>query len=955
MFSRTGKSSIAKKLTSLFSPVLNFLQKVGHPLFLLVFGYFKFIGAVSEFVIRKVRNINLVRIRKQASILYALQSKKLSKLAKKSSNNFQSKFLKRKRKRKRLKVKKIKHPKKIADSILLFFRGSVKESQKPKQVKEPKETPEIHLYINDANIHLERAKTHLADLVSFIKNISLLFLSKLKFQSISAASFFKKSSKKSALDVKNYLDKLDTKITELIRFLTNTFTLFLTKFGELILGALYAILHIPVYLLKFIFSKKFIFAVLLILFIATLSAAGSFWYYILRDLPDPNNLNQRNLSVSTKIYDRDGELLYQIYKDENRSLVKLADLPDTVIYSTLAAEDAEFFDHPGVSFKGITRATIKNITEGKLTGGSTITQQLIKNTLLTPEKTIQRKLKEVVLALEVEQIYSKQEILEMYLNEVSYGSTAYGIKEAANLYFNKNPQELTLAEAAYLAGLTKSPSTFSPYGNTPELGKARQKDVLFLMQTNGFISGDTMIASQNQKLIFSPVRDNIKAPHFVMYTKALLEEKYGSDLVETGGLEVTTTLDYDIQQLAEKAVAEEIEKLKSLNVTNAAVVVLNPQNGEILAMVGSVNYFDIEHDGNVNAAVALRQPGSSIKVVNYANALSSGMTPATMLEDTPVTFEVEGQPPYSPKNYDDRYRGRLTLRSALAESRNVPAVKVLNEFGVDKMIDLGQKMGITTWDDRNRFGLSLTLGGGEVKLIELAQVYATLANYGLKPSVSPIVKITDFDGTIVENNTCKPINIENKVAKLFEVQAAEIKETDRRIYFQDIVDDKSCQTEKVLDPKVAYQLTDILKDNDARSPAFGRNSQLVIPGHKEVAVKTGTSNNLRDNLTVGYNQDFLVAVWVGNNDNTPMNRVASGLTGASPIFNKIMSALLANRSNHDWEIPNDLISVPICSFTGTLACNNCPTKEEWFVKGTEPTYHCNPDSIIRHQDSDKDE
>jgi len=649
-----------------------------------------------------------------------------------------------------------------------------------------------------------------------------------------------------------------------------------------------------------------------------------FYVVIIKDLPHPDDLVNRNQEVSTKIYDRNGILLYTIYKDKNRSIVPLSDIPVYIQIATLAAEDADFYNHPGFSIRGMTRAFFKNIREQKVTGGSTITQQLVKNTLLSPEKTITRKLKEIVLSIEVERNFTKDEILEMYLNEVSYGGTAYGIQEASRLYFGKDIDKLGLGEAALLVGLTKSPTKYSPFGTSPELAKSRQEEVLDLMVAHNFIAPELAERAKNEQIKFAANTTDIKAPHFVMYVKQLLVDKYGEDVVGRGGLQVTTTLDYNIQKMAEAAVKDEIDKLSDLHITNGASVVLDPKTGEILAMVGSKDYFNSTEDGQVNVTTRLQQPGSSIKVINYAYALSNGYTPATIIDDSPITFNIDGQKPYTPKNYDGKYRGKITLRSALAESRNIPAVKVLNSYGVDKMLDLGKKMGITTWTNPYNYGLSLTLGGGDVRLLDLAQVYATIANYGYKPELRSITKITNPKGKVLYTNNCGEVSEESRfnIAHL------------------------NCQ-QKVLNESVAYMLTDILKDNNARAPAFGTHSALVVPGHAEVAVKTGTSNDMRDNLTIGYNQKYLVAVWVGNNDNSPMSRVASGVTGASPIWNKIMTNLIADSSNHNWVNPSELVEVEICSFTGTLPCNGCPTKKEWFQKDKIPTDHCKLDQLSR--------
>lgn len=695
------------------------------------------------------------------------------------------------------------------------------------------------------------------------------------------------------------------------------------------------------------------FFIILALLVGT--AAALTWQYILKDLPSPESLATRNVQVSTKIYDRNGILLYKIFKEKNRTPIKLDDIPAHTKLATLAIEDSEFYDHIGFSIKGILRATIRNIKRGELSGGSTITQQLVKNALLSSEKTIIRKLREIVLSIQVELTYSKDEILEMYLNEVAYGGTSYGIQEASQMYFGKDARELTLAESALLAGLPKSPTTYSPFGPNPEAAETRQKEVLKLMYINGYITRDEQEKAENEKLKFAENKIDIKAPHFVMYVREKLEEKYGKELVEKGGLNVTTTLDYRIQKLAETVVKEEVESLKNLNVRNGAAVVLNPQTGEVLAMVGSKNYFDKENDGNVNVTTSLRQPGSSIKLINYAHALSNGLTAATIIADSPTSFLVDGQPPYTPRNYEGGYRGNLTLRNAFAESRNIPAVKVLNSYGIDKMIETGKKMGITTWENPQNYGLSLTLGGGEVKLIELAKAYSTIANYGRRPDIVSVLEVEGREGKTLEKFECesasqlKLASTEEQKTPIKRVHASQSGD----VAFE--VKKGNCNQPQVIDERVAFILTDILKDNGARSQSFGRSSLLNIPEHKEVAVKTGTSNNLRDNLTVGYNQDYLVAVWVGNNDNSPMARIASGITGATPIFHDIMSALLAKEPNDDWPVPEGLVQLPICPITGTLACPGCPVRLEWFLEENTPTATCNPEWFKSKDDEDEDE
>ncbi len=676
-------------------------------------------------------------------------------------------------------------------------------------------------------------------------------------------------------------------------------------------------------------------------FLLAVAGGMAFWQFVLKNLPDPNELLDRKVQISTKIYDRNGVLLYNIYRDQNRTPVTLLDIPIDVRLATIAIEDAEFYSHPGFSVKGIVRAFIKNYKENKLTGGSTITQQLVKNALLTPEKTYIRKLKEVTLAVLVELNFSKDQILEMYLNEVSYGGTAYGIQEAARTYFGKDAKSLTLGEAALLAGLPKSPTEFSPFGTNPNLAFSRQKEVLNFMEVNSFITPEQKAAAEKEEIKFTDQKTDIKAPHFVMYVRQFLEEKYGKNVVESGGLDITTTLDYQIQTLAERVVTEEVEKLSKLNVSNAAVVVMNPKTGEILAMVGSKNYFDTQNDGNVNVTVRPRQPGSSIKVVNYSYALSNGMNPATIIPDKPVTFLVEGQPPYTPKNYEGSFRGNLTLRSALAESRNIPAVRVLSSYGVEAMVEMGERMGITTWQNVDDYGLSLTLGGGEVRLLDLARVYSTVANYGKRPEFTSVLKVKDLTGFLHEEFKCQ--TQENSLV-------TDVAASSSALENGGVEAEENCGGEQVLDPRVAYIITDILKDNNARSPTFGSNSLMVIPNHPEVAVKTGTSNELRDNLTVGYNQNYLVAVWVGNNDNTPMARIASGVTGATPIWNKIIRGLLANEENHEWQVPGKLVRTSICPFTGTLACTGCSSKSEWFLEENKPTSTCNPEWFLAKEE-----
>ncbi len=640
-----------------------------------------------------------------------------------------------------------------------------------------------------------------------------------------------------------------------------------------------------------------------------------FYYYILRELPSASVLSDSPPSQTTRIYDRHGTLLYQIYKDENRSLIHLQDLPPHVIQATLAAEDKNFYHHWGIDLVGILRATFNNLSCrlqfaqcNSLQGGSTITQQLVKNTLLTPEKTFTRKVKELVLSLQVERLYSKDQILEMYFNQIGYGGTAYGIEQASRQYFGVAATELNLAQSAMLAGLPISPTLLSPFGTNPYLGKIRQHQVLESMVASKMISENDKVAALNHPLVFHPQGIEIRAPHFVMYVKELLVQQFGEAMVARGGLSVTTTLDLSYQDILQSEINTELDKLKALHVQNGAGLVVDPQSGEILAMVGSHDFFDSKNDGQVNIVVQPRQPGSSIKPITYALALSRGLTPNSRIDDAPICFIIQGQPNYCPKNYDGRFHGSVTLRTALASSYNIPAIKLLNAYGVDNMVDLAKTLGITTWDDSSRFGLSLTLGGGEITMLDLASAYSVFANGGTKVPFTSIISVVDSRGVSLTGD-------------LAEGQVGTPK-----------VEGDSPKDKEVLSPAIAYQINSILSDPLARAPAFGINSILGLPG-KNVAVKTGTTNNLRDNWTFGYTPNILVATWVGNNDNTPMSSVASGITGASPIWARTMSRLLKEFPSTGFAAPESLVKV-------NVSCTSVP-RYEYFVEGSAPKPNCN--------------
>ncbi|TSC64553.1 MAG: 1A family penicillin-binding protein [Microgenomates group bacterium Gr01-1014_93] len=612
-------------------------------------------------------------------------------------------------------------------------------------------------------------------------------------------------------------------------------------------------------------------------------------YFFLNSLPSPKQLANRQIPQTTKIYDRNGKLLYQIYANENRTLVPISSIPKSLINATIAIEDKDFYTNPGFDIQGITRAAIADLSGKPIQGGSTITQQLIKSTLLTPERTIERKFKEIVLAFWAEKIYSKDEILEMYFNQVAYGGTAWGVESAAQSYFGKSVKSLTLAQSAFLAGMPQAPSDYSPFGENPSLWKKRQRDVLNKMVSLNFITKREAQEALNELLVFETPQTPIYAPHFVMYVKDLLIKKYGLTMVEKGGLIVTTSLDLKTQDMAQEIVRTEVDENAYLNLTNGAALVTNPKNGDVLAMVGSRDYND-PNGGNVNLTTSLRQPGSSIKLITYAAALSNGFTAATTLEDSPVTYRVAGAPDYSPVNYDGAFHGRIPLRIAFANSFNIPAVKTLAKIGIPTMIATARKMGITTWNDPQNYGLSITLGAAEVKMTDMATAYGTAANLGLRVDVNPILKITNYSGELLYQ-----------------------KESEKR---------------QVLDSGVAYIISSILSDNSARSWEFGSNSPLNIPRHT-VSVKTGTTDNKRDNWTIGYTPSYLVAVWVGNNDNSPMSKdLASGITGAAPIWNKIMTTLLGNVNTLSYKMPDNVV------------LKKCGAKTEYFIKGTETNIRC---------------
>lgn len=650
---------------------------------------------------------------------------------------------------------------------------------------------------------------------------------------------------------------------------------------------------------------------MIILFFST--GLISLLVWIFWGIPLPTKLAQEQVPISTKLYDRNSNLIYEIYADKKSSPMSLEEIPDHVINATIAIEDKDFYKHYGISFTGVARALYKTVFKQKLQGGSTLTQQLVKNSLLSPERTIKRKIREFVLTMIVETIYPKNKILEMYLNQIPYGSTAYGIGAASELYFAKNAKDLSLAEAALLAGLPAAPSLYSPFGSMPELAKQRQEIVLRRMVEDKYISQEEADKAKNETLNYAKPQ-KLEAPHFVLWIKQILAQKYGESVVEKGGLRVTTTLDLDLQKFAQDTVASETAKLKNQKVGNGAVIVTRPATGEILAMVGSKDYFAEDEDGKVNIIFANRQPGSSIKPLNYALALKDRkITLSTVIADVPTCFGVAGQNSYCPKNYDGVFRGAVQTRFALGNSLNIPAVRVLALNGVENFIDFAGKMGISTFSDPKNYGLSLTLGGGEVKPYDMAVAFGVFANQGIKQPLIPIIKVENWKGKILE-----------------EVDLDKIELTGERI----------------LENDVTFLISHTLYDNNARSMVFGESSYLNVKGHPEVSVKTGTTNDYKDNWTIGYTSHILAASWVGNNDNSKMTGAISGVSGASPIWNKVIKYAIDKAENgfynkrdkgHPWPgQPSEVIGAQVCIDSGNVPADQsnpgCPTRFEYFLK-----------------------
>jgi len=611
--------------------------------------------------------------------------------------------------------------------------------------------------------------------------------------------------------------------------------------------------------------------ILVLILLGSILVLGVF-AYIAKDLPNPGNLTNRVIIESTKIYDRTGDhLLYDVHGEEKRTVITFSEMPDVVKYATISLEDQDFYTHHGIKITSILRSILKDIiTLDKSQGGSTITQQFVKNSLLTNEKTLIRKVKEVILSLEMETKFSKDEILAMYLNEIPYGSNAYGIEAASQTFFGKSAKELTLDEAALIAALPQATAYYSPYGSHKDalIGRKgfalkKMKDLGYITeeQANDAIQTNTLDKLQTQKNI-------IAAPHFVMYIKDYLQQKYGDLAVEQSGYKVITTLDWDKQQIAEEAIRENAEKNKKWKAANAALVAEDPHTGQILAMVGSKDYFapseptgctsgkNCTFEPNFNVAIAERQPGSSFKPYVYLAAFTKGYLPETMLYDTKTQFETAEGKSYEPNNYDGKFHGPLPMMKALGGSLNVPAVKTLYLVSVKDAIKLAKDLGISGLNDPSKLGLSLVLGGGEVKLVDHVNAYSTLATGGIRHTQTAILRIEDAKGTIIEE---------------FKPDAGE----------------------RVVDEKYVAMLDSILSNNENRAWVFGDKSPLQFD-NRSVVAKTGTTNEFRDGWTIGYTPSLTVAVWAGNNDNSPMVTGADGVNVAAPIWRSFLDKVLIN-------------------------------------------------------------
>jgi penicillin-binding protein 1C len=601
---------------------------------------------------------------------------------------------------------------------------------------------------------------------------------------------------------------------------------------------------------------RFLFWTTIVGIIVGLIAVTAVFAYFAKDLPDPNKINRRVVAESTKIYDRTGDhLLYEIYGEEKRTVIPFEDMPKSILAATVALEDRSFYHHLGVDFRGLARAALKN-AQGSRQGASTITQQLVKNSILTSERSLERKVKEIILSLMIERQFSKDDILRMYLNEIPYGHNAYGIESAAQTFFGKSAKELSLSQSALLACLPNKPGRYSPTGTHTDKLLIRWQYALDSMAEMGFITTEQANEAKNEDILaqVKPRRIDIKAPHFVFYVIDKLLEAFDEEDLKKQGLKVYTTLDMDMQEIAEKVVREGVEANgPKYGFSNAALVATNPKDGEVLAMVGSKDYFADDIDGKVNVTISERQPGSSFKPYAYAQALSEGYTPETILFDVKTNFGKDGSGEYyRPQNYTGTFRGPVKFESALATSLNIPAVKILYLAGIKDVIKLAKSMGITTLNHPENYGLALVLGGAEVKLVDHVGAFGVFANDGNKTKQRVFVKIEDAQGASIRD-----FSKENTKA------------------------------EEVLDKNVARQIASILSNNKLRTPAFGAHNPLVIPDY-QVMAKTGTTNDYRDGWLLGAAPALAAGVWAGNNDNHAMRNGSAGTYVAAPIWHNFM-------------------------------------------------------------------
>ena len=647
---------------------------------------------------------------------------------------------------------------------------------------------------------------------------------------------------------------------------------------------------------RYLRAAGIVFAVLIFIILGV-------FIYVSYLLPLPNELANANNIPTTKIYDRNGILLYEILRPEvgRVTLIPLEQIPKKFVQATLAAEDVNYYSHGGVDYGAIFRALIFNAKEGRIvSGASTITQQLVRNMLGTGNKRdYWSKAVEAAYAIRINNIYTKDKILELYLNKIYYGNISYGAESASMNYFGKHIYDLDLAEMSLLAGLPQSPSSYNPFDYL-DRSKKRQAYVLDQMVKYGFINKDESDAAKREPIKLKSRKTDIKAPHFVHYVINQLEEQYGAKAVTNGGLEVFTTLDYNLQLKAEMTVKNQISRLKDHNVNNSGLVSMDVKTGQVLAWVGSADYFDESIDGAVDMITSLRQPGSAIKPFTYLLAFEKGWNPATVIYDIPTQFNTESGA-YSPKNYDLSYHGPTRVRTALASSFNIPAVKTLDFVGIDSFIAFLRTFGIDTLNaPANYYGLALTLGGGEVRALNLASAYNVIANYGYRFDTSTILKVESYDNSISD---------EWRMPDKYFVLGKHGKEN-------------------------AYQIIDILKDDKARMPGFGEDSVLNIS--REAAVKTGTTRNFKDYWTSGFTPNILTTVWAGNADASPMKNV-SGIDGAAPIWADFMEYAESYLPRKNFSIPKGLKEVEICSISGKKATDVCPEKLlEWFYKGEEP-------------------